>query len=64
MQSKKAQPLSGKDNRKLKNQTPTNNAHSAAWADIDSLAPESKVSTPSFDSVLEAKDWVDNGSKL
>lgn len=64
MQSKKAQPLSGKDNRRLKLKTPVDQNSTAAWADIDKLRPESKVSVPSLDSVLEAKDWVDNGSKL
>ena len=64
MQSKKAQPLSGTDNRRLKKGVPTNNEGTAAWADIDKLEPDSKVSVPSLENVLEAKDWVDNGSKL
>ncbi|MDC9428691.1 CDIF630_02480 family spore surface protein, partial [Clostridioides difficile] len=25
--------------------------------------PDSKVSIPSLESVIEAKDWVDNGSR-
>ena len=44
MQSKKAQPLSGEGNKRLKKHRPTNNAETAAWADIDQLKPESKVS--------------------
>ena len=58
MQSKKAQPLSGEGNKRLKKHRPTNNAETAAWADIDQLKPESKVSVPSLSNVKEAKDWV------
>lgn len=64
MQSKKAMPLSGENNKRLKKHRPTNNAYTAAWTDIDKLEPNSKVSTPSLGSVIEAKDWVDNGSRL
>lgn len=64
MQSKKAQPLSGENNKRLKKYRPTNNGVNAAWADIDKLQPESKVSIPSLNNVEEAKDWVDNGSRL
>lgn len=64
MQSKKATPLSGANNKRLKKHRPTNNESTAAWADIDKLRPESKVSVPSLNNVIEAKDWVDNGSRL
>lgn len=64
MQSKKAQPLSGEHNKRLKAHRPVKNEGTAAWANIDSLQPESKVSIPSLDNVEEAKEWVDNGSKL
>ncbi|WP_334293961.1 MULTISPECIES: DUF3787 domain-containing protein [Romboutsia] len=64
LQSKKAQPLSGENNKRLKKYRPTNSAQTAAWADIDELKPESKVSVPSLSNVKEAKDWVDNGSRL
>lgn len=64
MQSKKAKALSGAGNKRLKAHRPTNNAENAAWADIDKLRAESKVSIPSLSNVEEAKDWVDNGSRL
>ena len=64
MQSKKAQPLSGENNKRLKAHRPVKNEGTAAWANIDSLQPESKVSIPSLDNVEEAKEWVDNGSRL
>ncbi len=62
--NKKDKALTGADNKRLKKYRPTNSEYSAAWADIDKLKPESKVSTPSLENVIEAKDWVDNGSRL
>ena len=64
MQSKKAQPLSGEGNKRLKKHRPTNNADTVAWNDIDELNLESNVSVPFLINVKEAKDWVDNGSRL
>lgn len=64
MQNKKAKALTGANNKRLKKYRPTNNEESAAWADIDKLQAESKVGIPSIQSVKEAKDWVDNGSRL
>lgn len=55
--------LSGKDNERLYSTTPVNNAYTAAILDNAEEYPDSKVSIPSIESVLEAKDWVDNGSK-
>ena len=62
--NKKDKALTGADNKRLKKYRPTNSEQSAAWADIDKLKPESRVSTPSLENVIEAKDWVDNGSRL
>ncbi|WP_334292573.1 DUF3787 domain-containing protein [Romboutsia lituseburensis] len=64
LQSKKAKALSGANNKRLTKHRPTNNAQTAAWADIDKLKPESKVSIPSLSNVEEAKEWVDDGSRL
>lgn len=65
MQSKKAQPLSGERNNRLTKHRPTNNEGTAAWANIENLRPDgSQVSVPSLENVKEAKDWVDNGSRL
>lgn len=55
--------LSGKDNKRLYSTTPVNNAYTAAILDKAGEYPESNVTIPSEESVLEAKDWVDNGSK-
>uniref|UniRef100_UPI002FE50408 DUF3787 domain-containing protein n=1 Tax=Faecalimicrobium dakarense TaxID=1301100 RepID=UPI002FE50408 len=60
----KTKALSGANNERLKKHRPTNSESTAAWADIDKLKPHSKVTIPSLDNVEEAKDWVDNGSRL
>lgn len=36
----------------------------AAWANQYETTPDANVSIPSDIAVKEAKDWVDNGSKL
>ncbi len=56
--------LSGKNNIRLKETTPVNNEYTAAWADVDNIMPESQVTQPSIEDVINAKEWVDNGSKL
>ena len=65
MQSKKAQPLSGEHNKRLKSYRPVKNEGTAAWANIENLRNDgSKVPIPYLYSVEEAKDLVDNGSRL
>lgn len=55
--------LSGKDNERLCSTTPVNSGYTAAILDKDDEYPDSKVPIPSLESVIEAKDWVDNGSR-
>ncbi|MPM36156.1 hypothetical protein SDC9_82751 [bioreactor metagenome] len=55
--------LRGKDNERLCSTTPVNNGYTAAILDKQDEYPDSKVPIPSLDSVIEAKDWVDNGSR-
>ena len=64
MLNNKGCSLKGKDNKRLKSMKPTNNEATAAWANECETEANSKVSIPSLDSVEEAKEWVDNGSKL
>ncbi|MEG1311867.1 MAG: DUF3787 domain-containing protein [Romboutsia sp.] len=64
MQNDKGKALSGTNNKRLKKYRPTNSEETAAWADIDKLQPNTKVNIPSLENVIEAKDWVDNGSRL
>ncbi|MDR1774467.1 MAG: DUF3787 domain-containing protein [Clostridioides sp.] len=51
-------------NKKSKSKAYLTNKSTEAWADIEKLRPESKVPQPSNQAVEDAKDWVDNGSKL
>ena len=55
--------LSGKDNERLYSTTPVNSGYTAAILDKADEYPHSKVPIPSLESVIEAKDWVDNGSR-
>ena len=56
--------LSGRKNKRLYSKVRLNNNYTAAWADIDKVYPNTNVSAPSEEQTKEAKDWVDNGSKL
>ncbi|MDO5519693.1 MAG: DUF3787 domain-containing protein [bacterium] len=56
--------LSGKNNKRLHSSTPTNNERTAAWTDEASEFNVSQVKIPDNYCVEEAKDWVDNGSRL
>ena len=42
----------------------THSADTAAWAESYKIIPDSNVTIPSVENVIDAKDWVDNGSKL
>lgn len=64
MKTEKCKALSGKNNKRLKSNRPTNSECSAAWAGTEDLKKESNVSIPPLSNVEEAKDWVDNGSRL
>lgn len=64
MQIQKDQALSGKNNKRLNNVESTNSEGTAAWAEVDEILEDSHVTIPGKKDVLEAKDWVDNGSKL
>lgn len=61
---KKYNQLEGKNNIRLTSSKPTNNEGTAAWANEKSRQKKSDVSIPSLENVINAKEWVDNGSKL
>ncbi len=42
----------------------TSREKTAAWQDIDHKEGQAKVPIPTKTGVIEAKDWVENGSKL
>ena len=61
---KKNNQLQGKDNKRISSSKPTDNEGTAAWANEKHKQEPSNVSIPSNEMVIEAKNWVDNGSKL
>ncbi|MGL5641433.1 MAG: CDIF630_02480 family spore surface protein [Paraclostridium sp.] len=61
---KKCSALSGKNNKRLKSNRPIASASTAAWSGTKDLKKESNVSIPPLKNVEDAKDWVDNGSRL
>jgi len=62
--SKKNDRLGGNGNSRLTSSKPTDNEGTAAWANEKSKQKPSEVSIPSLENVIDAKKWVDNGSKL
>lgn len=54
----------GKNNKRHKTTKPTNCECTAAWQDQTTMGKVDNVSKPSIERVIDAKDWVDNGSKL
>ncbi len=62
--SKSSDCSTSKVNKRLSNCNPTNNEGTAAWQDTRQKHNEDLVNKPDQDMVSEAKDWVDNGSKL
>ncbi len=62
--AQKNNQLNGSNNKRLSSSKPTDNEGTAAWANEKSRHKNSNVSIPSIDNVINAKEWVDNGSKL
>lgn len=54
----------GKNNKRLETCNPTNSEGTAAWANADKLYKVDQVNKPALDRVKDAKEWVDEGSKL
>ncbi len=61
---KKLQPLTGKDNARLRAYRSKQSEATAGWQDIQRYAPHAKTPIPSEIGVEEAKDYVDNVSRL
>lgn len=53
-----------KDNRRLGKIDPTNKEGTAAWQNFEGYYKVDQVGRPSEEDVINAKEWVDNGSKL
>lgn len=54
----------GRNNKRLYTKLPTNCECTAAWQNSESNYKVDMVNKPSLEHVIDAKDWVDNGSKL
>ena len=54
----------GKNNKRLNTAKPTNCECTAAWQEQAEHYNVDNVSKPSIERVIDAKEWVDNGSKL
>jgi hypothetical protein len=64
MQKDMQNMLSGKDNSRLNETTPMHREDTAAWNETKNVLKPSKVSIPSELNVEQAKEWVDDGSRL
>ncbi|NLK27287.1 MAG: DUF3787 domain-containing protein [Clostridiales bacterium] len=64
MTVKKIDNLQGRNNKRLKAIDPTNSEGTAAWQNSEESYKVDMVNKPSIQNVIDAKDWVDNGSKL
>jgi hypothetical protein len=54
----------GKDNKRLNKTCPTNKEGTAAWQNFEGFYKVDQVGKPSEEDVIDAKEWVDNGSRL
>lgn len=54
----------GKNNKRLGKVEPTNKEGTAAWQNFEGFYKVDQVGKPCEEGVIDAKDWVDNGSKL
>lgn len=51
-------------NNRLGKIRPTNKEGTAAWQNFEGYYKVDQVGKPSEEDVIDAKDWVDNGSRL
>lgn len=56
--------LTGKGNKRLNNTDPLHEQNTAAIADAQKVISETQMTIPSTLNVVNAKDWVDDGSRL
>lgn len=64
MKDLKSEALNGENNKRLDSVTCTHRETEEARSNISKEMPHSHVSIPSESSVINNKEWVDNGSKL
>lgn len=59
----KDKALNGENNRRLNLKLALDQGLNAPISEADQVVPESNVTIPSEENVIQAKDWVDNGSR-
>ncbi len=64
MGEKSAKSVNGEKNKRLLSDDPIKNEGTAAWAHAERLMDETNVNVPSERNIINAKEWVDNGSRL
>lgn len=60
----KSHALTGAHNRRLDKTVQSDSQSTAAWAQAGLNTPKANVSIPDNNAVNNAKEWVDNGSRL
>lgn len=60
----KKENYQGENNKRINTVKPTNSEGTAAWQSSETNYKVDQVNKPSIDRVMDAKDWVDNGSQL
>ena len=63
-QPEERESLDGSGNKRLNAKRSTNSEGTAAWQNSATRYQEDNVNKPSIERVIDAKDWVDNGSRL
>ncbi|MBO5459440.1 MAG: DUF3787 domain-containing protein [Lachnospira sp.] len=64
MDTQKCKGLHGENNARLGKTNEQDNEGTAAWADEKKAKEKSQVAVPGESAVVNAKEWVDNGSRL
>lgn len=64
MNDPKAKAVNGENNKRLYSEDPIKNEGTAAWTNTLRTTEDANVPIPDEDSVVEAREWVNDGSKL
>lgn len=60
----KEKALTGACNKRLNNMDERNNQYTFPLADVEHTIANSKLTIPSQEDVIHAKEWIDDGSRL
>lgn len=64
MEHSKSIPLYGNLNKRIDKLYELESEANAAWTNTAKTAPKTNIPIPSEEAVVNAKEWVDNGSRL